>query len=418
MAKPERKNPLKHLRAADARATAKLPTEATRGVTRMVEGAHQSVLGTLGMSGREKQRTGGLTGLVYQSIHGMTQLVGNSVDLALGKLQPLLEATEHEKPGTPEREAVLAALNGVMGDRLAASDNPFTTIMSLRYRGKPLAGKGSYAVPDATGKIVVLVHGLCMNDLQWQTRAGPDAPVVDHGAVLAERLGYTPVYLRYNTGRHTSENGRDFAAILEQLLAHWPVPVSELSIVVHSMGGLVTRSACHIAERDGMAWRGQLASIVFLGTPHHGSPLEQAGNWIDVILGSTPYSAPFAKLGQLRSAGITDLRHGHVRDEDWQGHDRFARKPDSRHGLPLPAGVACYTLAATTASQRSCLADRLVGDGLVPLNSALGKHDDPKHSLAFARTACAIAYRTHHMELLSKPEVSEQIVDWLQPAGA
>ena len=115
-----------------------------------------------------------------------------------------------------------------------------------------------------------------------------------------------------------------------------------------------------------MKWPTLMKNIVFLGTPHHGAPLERAGNWIDVILGSTPYSRPFAKLGQLRSAGITDLRYGHVLDADWQGHDRFRRKPDSRESVPLPEGVACYCVAATTASKRSLVADRLVGDGLVP----------------------------------------------------
>jgi hypothetical protein len=130
-------------------------------------------------------------------------------------------------------------------------------------------------------------------------------------------------------------------------------------------------------------------------------------------LGSTPYSKPFAKLGQLRSAGITDLRFGHVVDEDWQGHDRFRRKPDSRTPVPLPEGVACYTVAATIAAKRSALAERLVGDGLVSLPSALGQHADPTRCLAFAKSSQHIAYRTNHMQLLSSPEVTEKLVRWL-----
>jgi hypothetical protein len=154
---------------------------------------------------------------------------------------------------------------------------------------------------------------------------------------------------------------------------------------------------------------------VFLGTPHHGAPLERAGNWVDVILGSTPYSAPFAKLGQLRSAGITDLRYGHLLDADWRGHNRFHRKPDSRDPLPLPQGVACYTVAATLSPQRGTLADRLLGDGLVPLHSALGQHEEPKRSLEFAKDAQLIAYRTGHMALLSSPQVQQQMLNWLTP---
>ena len=164
-----------------------------------------------------------------------------------------------------------------------------------------------------------------------------------------------------------------------------------------------------------MRWPTHLKNIVFLGTPHHGAPLERAGNWVDVILASTPYSAPFAKLGQLRSAGITDLRYGHVLDLDWQGHDRFRRQPDRRRLVPLPEDVACFAVAATMASQRSALAERLLGDGLVPLHSALGQHDDPQRTLVFAKTSQWIAYRTSHMALLSSPEVSRQMVAWLTP---
>jgi hypothetical protein len=158
-----------------------------------------------------------------------------------------------------------------------------------------------------------------------------------------------------------------------------------------------------------------LKNIIFLGTPHHGAPLERAGNWVDVLLGSTPYSKPFAKLAQLRSCGITDLRYGHVADEDWQGHDRFRKQADSRQSLPLPENVACFTIAATTAAQRSLLAERLIGDGLVPLPSALGQHADAKHRLKFAKNSQWTAYKTNHMQLLSSPQVTRQMVAWLRP---
>ena len=115
----------------------------------------------------------------------------------------------------------------------------------------------------------------------------------------------------------------------------------------------------------------------------------------------------------MRSAGITDLRYGHVLDQDWQGHDRFRRKPDSRQPVPLPQDVACFTVAATTAAKRSLLADRLVGDGLVPLHSALGLHDDPRRSLSFAKASQMVAYQMNHMALLHRPEVTRQMVAWL-----
>jgi len=409
---PQSKNPLKHLRTTDIRGAVHMATQATAGVTRIAEGVHQSVRSTMGISGgKEPDQTRGITGLVYKSVHGGTRLVGKGVDTVLARLQPFLESVEKDKATTPERERMLAALNGVMGDRLAADDSPFVTPMTVRFRGMKLSRQAPPPMPEVTGKVLLLIHGLCMNHLQWRVQGEGDW--FDHGQHLESTLGYTPVYLRYNSGLHTSQNGRELSAQLQQLVTFWPVPIEELTVVAHSMGGLLTRSAYHYATQEGLAWPTFLKKIVFLGTPHHGAPLERAGNWVDVILGSTPYSAPFARLGQLRSPGITDLRYGHVVDEDWQGHIRFQRRPDSRQIVPLPEGVDCFTVAATTAAKRSPLADRLIGDGLVPLNSALGHHKDPRRILVFSDESQLIVYRTNHLDLLSSPAVSGQMVEWL-----
>ena len=401
-----------HLKASDVRSIAQLATEATTSVTRLTEGVHQAVWRTLGSpSGEAKERARGITGMVYSCIVGVTQLVGKSVDLALTALQPLFTKIDCAAPGSPEREAVLAALNGVMGDRLAARGNALATTMSLRHGGNAIDLNALAADLHVTGKVLVLVHGLCMNDLQW--RAESEQGSCDHGALLARELGYTPLYLRYNTGLHASQNGEQLAALLERLVAAWPVPIEDLSIVAHSMGGLVTRSACRQAAEEAL-WLRLLKHIVFLGTPHHGAPLERAGNWVDVLLGSTPYSAPFARLGQLRSAGITDLRFGFVQQTDWEKKDRFRRTPDRRTPVPLPERVASFTIAACLAGQRSTLADRLVGDGLVPLRSALGEHEDAEHDLGFAKSARWIAYRTNHIELLRSATVGRKMVEWLR----
>ena len=397
---------LRQLRVTDLRGVARLATQATTGVTHITEGVHQSVLGTMGLpGGKEVGRTRGLTGLVYQGIRGVTRLVDVSLQAALLRLEPFLERGANAAL-SPEREAVLSALNGVMGDRLAEDGNPLALTMELRQQGRVIDLAALHASGQATGKVLLLVHGLCMNDLQW-LRAGHD-----HGAHLAQALGYTPVYVRYNTGLHTSINGGELAGRIEALLADWPVPVQELNVLVHSMGGLVVRSAVQQAVQGGLQWPGRLRKLVFLGTPHHGAPLERAGNWVDVILGSTPWSRPFARLGHLRSAGITDLRYGHVQEADWQGHDRFRKRPDARHHLPLPPGVACYTVAATLARQRSPLAERLVGDGLVPLRSALGQHEQAERTLEFPKSHQYVAYGLGHMALLEDAQVAQQLVRW------
>ncbi len=423
-------SPLKHLRASDLRAAAQLATTATGSVARIAEGVNQAVWSTLGApGGKAAGTTRGITGMVFQSVQGITSLVGKGVDTALAKLVPYIEQSIEQSiqandttASSPQREAVLAALNGVLGDHLAATGNALATPMALRHQGQPLAWHAMPAKAQVSGKVIVLVHGLCMNDLQWHTthidtntdpRSAGASTTVDHGTTLATALKATPLYLRYNTGLHTSTNGHALSAQLAQLLAHWPKPITELTIVVHSMGGLVTRSAVHSAQQGHAEWLRKLKSIVFLGTPHHGAPLEKAGNWVDIILGSTPYSKPFAKLAQLRSAGITDLRYGHLLDTDWQGKDRFRRQPDSRQHVPLPSHVACYTMAGTVAGQRSAVAQRLLGDGLVTLPSALGQHTDTQRSLSFAKTAQYVAYRTNHMQLLSSPEVGAQLVRWL-----
>ena len=413
-APPDRKraSALGQLRPSDLRGSARLAVQATAGVTRIVEGVHQSVLGSMGLpGGAEPGRSRGLTGMVYQGIQGLTRLVDQGLQTALLRLEPLLDRVmAGHDPDVPsvERDAVLAALNGVMGDRLVADGNPLALTMELRQDGRPLDLQALHSRKDVGGKLLLLVHGLCMNDLQWQ-HAGHD-----HGVHLAKELGYTPVHVRYNTGLHTSENGRQLAGHIEALLGAWPVPLQEFSVLAHSMGGLVARAACHYGTEAGHAWPRQLQRIVFLGTPHHGAPLERAGHWVDMLLGSTPFSRPFARLAQLRSAGITDLRFGHILDADWSGHDRFSRRSDRRVPLPLPDGVECFAVAATLAARRSRVADRLVGDGLVPLHSALGVHEEPSRCLAFPPSHRHSAFRIGHLDLLSDAGVARQLVQWLE----
>lgn len=390
--------------AEDLRGAAKLAIEGTKGVTRVVEDMHRTIASGPRILGRPlAMPVRAIMGLVYGPIRGITDLVGGGIDLVLSQVAPLLgEGT----PG-PERDALVAALNGVLGDYLEETKNPLAIQMELRSEGRALSlesGALRDAIPHANGKLLVLVHGSSMNDRQWN-RLGHD-----HGAALAKDLGYTPVYLRYNTGLHVSTNGRAFSALLEDLVASWPVPVEELTLLGHSMGGLVSRSACHIAEVENLSWRTKLRRLVFLGTPHHGSPLERGGNWVDVLLDLSAYSAPLARLGQIRSAGVTDLRFGNVRDEDWQGRGRFALSPDTRTALALPKDVACYTIAGTTAHP---MAEKLLGDGLVPRDSALGRNERPDLTLAFPEENQWIAADTGHLDLLNRQSVYDKLRAWL-----
>jgi pimeloyl-ACP methyl ester carboxylesterase len=219
--------------------------------------------------------------------------------------------------------------------------------------------------------------------------------------------------LHYNTGLHISTNGRAFAETLEALVAAWPVPLEEVSILAHSMGGLVARSAHHYASTAGYRWPSKLRKLVFLGTPHHGVPLERFGNWIEHLLKGTPCTAPFARLGKIRSAGITDLRHGYLLDDDWKGRDRFARRAPLHQPVPLPDGAQCFAVAGVIGRTPTALRDRLIGDGLVTVQSALGRHCDPQFTLAFPESHQWTAYGASHFDLLSRTELHEQIRGWL-----
>ncbi len=397
----------KHLHPADLHAAARLAADATHGITDLVEAVHHAIAHPPGTPNRPPAgRTSGITGLVYRSVRGVTKVVGGGLDVLLAQLAPPPDA--HEL--SPEREAVLSAVNGVWGDYLLANHNHLAVTMTVRVNGRSLPHQPAAlhaALPEAGGKLLLLIHGLCMNDQQW-TRHDHD-----HGAALARDLGYTPLYLRYNTGRHVSVNGRDLADLLQTLLPIWPQPITELTIIGHSMGGLVARSAIHHATAAGYDWPRHLRHLICLGTPHHGAPLERGGNGLEAILGATPYTAPFARLGQQRSAGITDLRYGNLLDEDWAGQDRFTRTTDQRQIVPLPPGVQSYAIAATTGAQLGALKDRLIGDGLVPLDSALGRHPDPARTLDFPLDHQWIGYEMNHLDLLSHPDVYTQIRHWL-----
>ena len=425
---------------ATLRGMGRMATDAATGLTELVQALHTRIAKTPTKLGGPlvAGAVNGVTDLVYAGVRGVTRAVGGGLDVALAQLGPLLAPTDASSaatetvPPTRTRETLLAALNGVLGDYLADTANPLEIRMAIRRRGVPLVHAReelSKALGSPQRRIVVLLHGLCMCDLQWERAAiieGIAGAPHDHGAELERDLGCSAVYLNYNSGQHISTNGRLLAAQLESLLAAWPVAIESVDIVGHSMGGLVARSALHYGTLADHAWTRHVRGMVFLGSPHHGSPLERGGHWIDVLLKSTPYTTPFTRLGRVRSAGITDLRHGSTLDEDWHGRDRFAHGHDTRLPLPLPDGIACFAIAATAAhrpigDERNVVAvdssasnlDALPGDGLVPVASALGRHADPRFMLRFAPSHQCIAWDTGHLDLLSSKSVYRQLREWL-----
>lgn len=396
-----------HVHPADLHGVARLAADATSAVTDIVEAMHAAVvrppfLSQAGHSGR----AGGISGLAYSGVRGVAGLIGRGVDLAL----PPLTALFGERQATPERDTMVSVLNGIVGDHLEGTGNPLAIQMQFRRRGVPLTLKRNAlatSLPRTTPRIAVFIHGLCGTDAQWK-RSEFDYPMA-----LERDFEFTPVYLRFNSGLHISTNGNSLAALLDELIHEWPSPVEELLLVGHSMGGLVARSAFEQGEASARAWTRHVRRMAFLGTPHHGAPLERGGNWFEEVLGSVPFAGPLSRLGRLRSAGVTDLRHGNLLDEDWRGTDRFARGEDSRRPVPLPDSVDCFAMAATTGARLGDARDRLVGDGLVPVSSALGRHHDAFRELAFDPSRRHVVYGTHHMGLLGHAGVWEKLSEWM-----
>lgn len=382
---------------SDLHGAAQLTTDAVLGVTALVEAMHAGIARV--PVGPVQPKTRGITGQVYGSVRGVTRLAGGAVTGALRWAAQRGGAAPDEtlEASGPRRDAMLSALNAAVGDHLAATVNPLALPLVLRLAGRTLAQRAEplaqalrESQPQVTGRLLVLVHGLGMNDRQWQQRGH------DHGRVLASAGGYTAVYVRYNTGLPVHANGAALAERLQDLLAAWPVPLERVVLLGHSMGGLVARSALHQARPGALA---SVTDLVCLGTPHHGAPLERAGHLVDRVLGAAPYAAPLARLGKVRSAGVVDLRHGRVRADD--------------QPAPLPAGVRCHAVAAALGEPGHRMKAAVLGDGLVPLDSALGRHADPARHLAFEPHRQAVFHGMGHLALLWRPEVRRALADWL-----
>ena len=146
----------------------------------------------------------------------------------------------------------------------------------------------------------------------------------------------------------------------------------------------------------------------------HGSMVEQVGNLVDIALEVSPYSQALSRLGKIRSAGTTDLRHGNLIDEDWMGRNRFAHVTDQRQLSQLPPNVQCYAMAAMIAKEHCEVRGKLFGDGLVPLRSALGHHRDSRRELQFDDAHRKVFYGMSHLALLNSRAVSAQLQQWIE----
>jgi pimeloyl-ACP methyl ester carboxylesterase len=338
---------------------------------------------------------------VYAGLGLGTRAIGLAAQAAVtGRDAPVLSTT-------PRGSALIAAVTGLRGDALEAEGSPLCQPMAVRVKGEPVGlepGALREAFPEATPRIVVFVHGLMETEFSWGTGE-------TYGSRLARELGCTPVYVRFNSGRHISENGRSLSELMEGLVGAWPGGAAEIALVGHSMGGLVARSACCHAARDDLDWVRLVRHSVSLGTPHMGAPLEQAVHVLSAGLAALPETRPFANLLRRRSGGIRDLRRGSLVDEDWRDRDPDALRAAACAEVPLLEGAThCFVSATITRSERHPLG-RLLGDTLVLVPSASGRSRTRR--IPFDDEYGMHVGGATHFALLNHPGVYERLRDWL-----
>ncbi|MGR5069103.1 esterase/lipase family protein [Vibrio sp. PNB23_22_6] len=401
------------LRGSDLRGLSKLVHQLTLDITEVTEGVHQAVYTTLGMPhGTSSRKCCGLTGSIYRLIYGTTNVVGSGVDKLFAYNETRIKSIDSRDAYDPQRLATLSFLNGIIGDRFVADGNPLALPMTIFYGKQPLDATNVSAVDLPTNKVLLMVHGLCSSPLHWEGLAQQQS----HSEALVSAHGYTPLHLHYNSGLHVSQNGQALAVQLEQVVHQWPVTIEDLTFIGHSMGGLVIRSALYYAEKLGLSWHKSVKHAFFLGTPHKGAPLERAGNTLAAMLERVPYTVAFSKLTRLRSAGVTDLRYGYIRDDDWQSSCRFTAPVERPQVIALPTYIRTYAVGSIIQKAHNYIADHLVGDGLVPLTSALGENTNSSRALRFTQTETF--QNIHHMELLNHPLVTRQLLSWLDTSFA
>jgi pimeloyl-ACP methyl ester carboxylesterase len=395
------------MRDTEIKAAGRLAGDALAGTAAIAGDVQRAVseriFGLLGVVGAPvRVMHDGIAGAVDASVRAGMRAVPAGGARALARLAPPAAAPlAQTRPGS----FVLGAVNGALGDRIAREYGALALPLTLRHDGRDLPAD----VADATARVVVFVHGLCETDAAWELGGA------GYGTRLRDEEGYTPLYVRYNTGLHISANGRALSDALESLVASWPVEVEELVLVGHSMGGLVSRSAAHYGHLAGGEWTRVLKHVFCLGSPHLGAPLERAANAGGSYLSRLPETAPFARLLTVRSAGIKDLRYGSCLEDDWCdcGPDEFLN--DRCHECPFLPTATYYFVGATVTRDKDSRLGRIVGDLLVQFPSASG--DGPRRRLAFEIENGLHLGRTHHLQLLNHPAVYEQLGKWLRRAA-
>jgi pimeloyl-ACP methyl ester carboxylesterase len=359
----------------------------------------------------------GVTRFMHDAISGAVYTGIGTCATSVGKLAAQALAASGPRPQrplspTPLGGGAIAVIDGLIGDELERRRSVLQEPMSVRVDGQVVRCRRddlARAFPQATRRIVVFVHGLMGTEFPWSWWAAENGGT--YATRLARDVGLTPVYVRYNTGRHISENGRSLAELLEDLVATWPVKVDEVAVIGHSMGGLVSRSACYQAAELEHRWVRQVRHVISLGSPHMGAPLAQAVHYAAAGLHRIPETRPVAGLLRRRSSGIRDLRQGSLVDEDWRDCDPDILRAKACKEVPLLEGATHCFVAATIMKDERHPLSRLIGDTLVLQPSASGRSRTRR--IPFEAEYGMHLGPAHHLALLNHPVVYERLRQWL-----
>jgi hypothetical protein len=402
---------------AELRAAGRLGGHAFSGVVSRVEQVHRACAAR---AFSQVHQAGAPVRVIHDAVARGVYLAVRGAGVAAGALSgeaaSLLSADGRPAGRTRGGNLALAALGAIAGDHLGPDLAPLAIRMAVRVDGRDVGVTSeelAAAFPDPTPRLAVFVPGLAETEDSWRRREGACAP---YGVRLRAEFGYTPVYVRYNTGRHVSDNGHDLARLLELLMTAWPGQAGELMLVGHSMGGLVIRSACHYGRQDSAAWVDQVRRIFYLGSPHLGAPLARAAGFAGWALGRAPETKPFVTLVNGSSSGIKDLRYGYVLDDDWADCDLDSCMGDHRSDTPLLAGADHYSISATVTADPGSPAGAVLGDLLVQPTSAHGRRGRRQHMPFTARPGHGLG-GMHHFDLLNHPAVWAAIRSVLNDPG-
>ena len=405
-----------HMNTAQRSVRRFAPVEPIATPARVVNAVHQAIAG---------------------GVYGAVRLVNRGVRGVLGPGVDMIQAEAGAADGddslsltTPMSEEALGSLSwvvdhaqssvsGFYGDWLMRKGSTLAPTLHLRHQGRRLPTTDEafhLAFKEPSNKIAVFVHGLSCTEWMWNIGATQyyGDPTVNFGSQLQSDCGHTPLYVRYNTGLHVSENGRLLSDLLTDVLTAYPVEVDEIALIGHSMGGLVSRSAAHYGALNGQAWVPKLRHVVSIGTPHRGAPLEKAANLTAGTLGrfETAATQVISDVLNARSSGIKDLRFGYITDEEWDQEDPDAALEDIREARRLLTHVYYYFVAATISRDHDHPLGEVVGDLLVRLPSAAGHDPEPARRIPFH--SGHVLGGVSHLRLANHPEVYEALREWMR----